>query len=297
MIRELTIIGPGRVGTAIGVLAHGRGWRVRAVAGRDPAKSRMAAERIGPEVLAKPVTAVAVGAPLVLLTVSDSAIGPLVGQLAATGALEGVEVLAHCSGALSADVLAPARDVAGCGIGSAHPLQTFPSVDAALKRLPGAFWVCEGDPGACTVLEELGAAMGLRSLRIASGDKPGYHAMAVTASNYLVALMDAALTLGEEVGMERKVAWRALTPLVQATLDNIDKLGTAGALTGPVERGDELTVRRHLGWLAGNPALGSLYRRLGAWTAELAQHGGSLDAEAAGRLRSLFAGESRQADE
>lgn len=285
------------MGTAIGVLAHRNGWRVRAMGGRDAGKASIAADRVGPGVTVGAPEAAAAGAPLVLLTVSDGAIAPLAGQLAACGALRGVEVLAHCSGALPADVLAPARDAAGCGIASAHPLQTFPTVGAALKRLPGAFWVCDGDPAASAVLQQLGADMGLRTLRIASADKPGYHVMAVMASNYLVTLMDAALALGEQVGMEHEVAWRALTPLVQATLDNIDELGTAGALTGPVERGDEQTVRRHLEWLADDPALGRLYRELGARTTALAQAGGGLDEQAAGRLRSLFAGAAGQADE
>ena len=38
----------------------------------------------------------------------------------------------------------------------------------------------------------------------------------------------------------------ALLPLVRATVDNVDALGPADALTGPVARGDADTVARHL---------------------------------------------------
>jgi predicted short-subunit dehydrogenase-like oxidoreductase (DUF2520 family) len=289
MTREVAIIGPGRVGTAIGVLARQGGYRVTAVGGRDLEKTRRAAARIGPGVAAESVTAAAAGARLVLLTVADDAITEVAGELAASGVLKGVEVLAHCSGALPGEALAVARDAAGCAVGSAHPLQTFPSVDGALARLPGAFWVYEGDAPAWTPLLELGVDMGLRPLRIASADKTGYHAMAVMASNYLVALMDAALTLGGRVGMDRGIAWEALKPLVQATLANIDELGTASALTGPIQRGDEQTVRRHLAWLAAEPALESLYRRLGVRTAALALEAGGVDEDAAKRLLELLA--------
>ena len=127
MRRELAIIGPGRVGTAIGVLARRSGWRVRAIGGRDTGKSRIAADRVGPGVAVGVPEAAAAGAPLVLLTVSDGAIAPLAGHLASCGALQAVEVLAHCSGALSADVLAPARDAAGCGIASQAIAQMNPS--------------------------------------------------------------------------------------------------------------------------------------------------------------------------
>ena len=43
----VSIIGPSKVGTAIGVLARRAGYRVAAIGGRDLAKTQATAERIG----------------------------------------------------------------------------------------------------------------------------------------------------------------------------------------------------------------------------------------------------------
>jgi predicted short-subunit dehydrogenase-like oxidoreductase (DUF2520 family) len=45
-------------------------------------------------------------------------------------------------------------------------------------------------------------------------------------------------------GIEAEDARRMLAPLVRRTVDNWAQLGPAAALTGPIARGDELTVAR-----------------------------------------------------
>ena len=52
---DIAIVGPGKVGTAIGIRAGRAGWRVVAVGGRDIVKARSAAEAIGPAVPAGPM--------------------------------------------------------------------------------------------------------------------------------------------------------------------------------------------------------------------------------------------------
>jgi predicted short-subunit dehydrogenase-like oxidoreductase (DUF2520 family) len=62
------------------------------------------------------------------------------------------------------------------------------------------------------------------------------------ASNHLVALLGQVERLAADAG----VPFDAFLPLVRATLDNVDELGPARALTGPVARGDRGTIARHL---------------------------------------------------
>lgn len=282
---RLSVIGPGKVGIALATLARDAGYRVHAVAGRNEARSRVAAEELGPDVsVVSPVEAAAT-AELLLLTVSDAAIPALVDELLAGGRLTPGCVVAHCSGAVTSEVLAPLRALGALGgvdeqvaVASFHPLQTFPTVAAARGSLPGSHCFLEGDANAVEVLEALGGAIGAKCVRIQTDAKVLYHAAAVMASNYLCALLDAALATHEASGIDRETGMAALRPLVQSTLDNIATMGPEAALTGPIQRGDVPTVKLHLTALAdASPDLEALYRLLGERTIALATNSGALD--------------------
>jgi predicted short-subunit dehydrogenase-like oxidoreductase (DUF2520 family) len=169
-----------------------------------------------------------------------------------------------------------------------HPLQTFPTVDAAIGRLRGTYCFYEGNEPALPLVEELIGKVGMRPVRIEASAKALYHAAAVMASNYLVAIMDAALAVAEKAGIERSTAWPALEPLVLSTIANISKMGPAEALTGPIARGDVETVKRHLEALSReDESLASVYRFLGLYTVQLALRKGPTSSAAAAIQRVL----------
>ena len=297
---DIAILGPGKVGTALGTLAARAGWPVRAVGGRSLSRARKAAGAIraaaktGGKVAAPDLAEVmtldkAAGAgTLVLLTVPDDAIEAVCNRLARRGAFRPDAIVAHCSGALGSDVLQSAAD-RGCAIGSLHPLQTFPTVESAVGLLPGAYCFIEGDRRAAPVLTRLARAVGGVPFAIAPGAKALYHASACIASNYLVAIVDAALACGEAAGIPRAQHRRALGPLLRGTLENVLRMRTEQALTGPIARGDAATVQRHLEALRGaSPDLAALYSALARWTIPLARRKGTLPPEAARRLERLM---------
>ena len=281
----ISIIGGGRVGTALAVLASQCGYRIAAVAARDPEHAEAAAERIGPDVRALSAAEAAGLAELVLITTPDDTIEEVCAELAVCGAFREGAVVAHCSGVLTSTVLASARESASCRIASFHPLQTFPDLEAALDSLRGSHVFMEGDEEALALLGRLGERVGMRCVEIATASKVLYHAAAVMACNYLCALMDASLALEEQAGIQRADAWEALEPLVRGTLANITRLGPEAALTGPIARGDEETLGHHLDALAGqDPRLEGMYRSLGLWACEMALRSKSIAAETAARL-------------
>jgi len=277
--RDISILGPGKVGTALGVLAARAGWTVAAVGARDASRAQSAAERIAgsgnPGVRACTVAEAARRGQLALLTVRDEAIVPLCAELAEAGAFARGAVVAHCCGALDSEVLSPAR-ACGCTVASMHPLQTFPTVRRAIRRLPGAACFCEGDKPAAAAVSDLAEAIGARPVRIEPEAKILYHAGATVACNYLAVLVDAAVSLFESAGIDRSTALAALDPLVRATAENVMQLGPAEALTGPVARGDAATVRRHLAALAATPVR-DLYRAAGLRAVDLARRKGTID--------------------
>lgn len=298
MVR-LAIIGPGKVGIALGVLAARAGWPVVAVGGRDSDRTSKAAEIISSE--ARPCTPAQAAAQgqLVLLTVSDDAIQPVCDELAEAGAFRPGTIVAHCCGALDSEILSSAAKKCSCLPVSMHPLQTFPTVDSAIEKLPGAHFFCQGSDCALAVVKKFIADIGGIPVRIEEGKaaKALYHAGAVMACNYLSALVDAALTLMAEAGLDRQRSLDALGPLVSATVQNVLTIGPEAALTGPIARGDLETVRRHLQTIDGRAGLegaADFYRAAGRWTVSLAQRKGEIDDPTAAALEKLLDGPTQQ---
>jgi predicted short-subunit dehydrogenase-like oxidoreductase (DUF2520 family) len=84
----------------------------------------------------------------------------------------------------------------------------------------------------------------------------------VLAGNAPLVLLAQATSLLEEAGVDRADAHRALSALLAGAASNAVQGGAAGALTGPVVRGDAATVARHLDVLTADPSARELYRRL-----------------------------------
>ncbi|HEY4994381.1 MAG TPA: DUF2520 domain-containing protein, partial [Nakamurella sp.] len=114
--------------------------------------------------------------------------------------------------------------------------------------------------------EALAAVLGLRPVRVAEQDRAAYHAAASIAANFLVTVESAAAELMSTTGLDRAV----LVPLARAALENWGSSGTA-ALTGPVARGDTVTVARHRAVVASRtPELIGLFDALVGATERIA---------------------------
>jgi len=237
----LALVGPGRAGTTVAVALAARGWTPVAVAGRahDAPSTRAAADRLG----ARAVDTADAGrdADLVIVATPDAAIADAALALAA-GLRPGALVI-HLSGACPLEELGKLQterpDVA---TGALHPLQSLPTVEQGVERLPGSWCAVDGPPA----VERLALTLGMRPFRAAAGQRARYHAAATIASNHLVALLGQAVRVAETAGVPPE----ALLPLVRASVDNVEALGAHDALTGPVARGDVDTVVRHLDALA-----------------------------------------------
>ena len=86
--------------------------------------------------------------------------------------------------------------------------------------------------------------LGMQPFAIADADRAAYHAAASIASNFLLALQATAEEVAGGAGLERSEARELLAPLVRSTVENWAAHGPERALTGPVARGDEVTVER-----------------------------------------------------
>lgn len=179
---------------------------------------------------------------LVLLCVPDRAIAGV-----ARGLAPGPWV-AHVSGATPLAALDP--HVRRFGV---HPLQTL-TVRRGPEQLDGAWAAVTAESAEARAAGTwLAETLGLRPFDLDDDRRALYHAGAVVASNYLVALRRAAGSLLEAAGAPPD----ALDPLMRRVIENRFEL------TGPIERGDWETVDRHLDAIrAGLPQLEDLYLTL-----------------------------------
>jgi predicted short-subunit dehydrogenase-like oxidoreductase (DUF2520 family) len=170
---------------------------------------------------------------LVVATPDDS-----VAAVAAAVAPQPSTVVAHLSGSLGLAVLAahPRRAVL-------HPLVALPDPERGADRLVGAWFglAVDGDPLVEEVVDELHGRM----VRVVEEGWVRYHAAAAIASNHLVALLGQV----ERVAADAGAPLEAYLDLARGALEDVAALGPAGALTGPVRRGDAATVARHLAGL------------------------------------------------
>jgi predicted short-subunit dehydrogenase-like oxidoreductase (DUF2520 family) len=206
------IIGPGRAGTSLALALTNRGWEVAPMLARDD-DLRRAAHDVDLLVLATP----------------DAAIKEV------ARVVEPVEttVVAHLSGSLGLKVLAPHTRRAGL-----HPLVSLPNPDRGSKRLVGAWFAVVGDPLVRQVVDALYG----RAFTVRDDQRAAYHAAASIAANHLVALLGQV----ERIAETADVPVEAYLDLARDALENVADLGAADALTGPVARGDEATIRRHV---------------------------------------------------
>jgi predicted short-subunit dehydrogenase-like oxidoreductase (DUF2520 family) len=275
---DIAVIGAGRVGTAVAAALRSAGHDIVAVSGREATSARAA--RYLPDVPVLDAVRASAKASTVIVTVPDDAIASVVADVAAGGGFRAGGWAVHMSGATPLSVLDPARE-AGAGRLAVHPLQTFPTVEDALRRLRGsAIAVTADDETGETVGTSLGRDLGGSPFLLAEDARALYHAAAVFASNYVVTVTAMAAHLFALAGVADPGA--VMGPLQRATLENVERLGPAAALTGPAVRGDAGTIQRNLAAIAAaSPGSVAPYVALCRAALRLSVDSGRLTAEAA----------------
>jgi predicted short-subunit dehydrogenase-like oxidoreductase (DUF2520 family) len=283
---DVAVVGAGRVGTAVAVLLRRAGHRIVAASGRAATRERVS--RFLPDVPVLGAAGSAARADLTLIAVPDAAIAGVVAEVVAGGGVRPGTWVAHLAGSVGLDVLAPVVEAGGRRL-AVHPLQTFADVEGAIERLPGsAAAVTADDEDGFALGERVAHDVGSDPFRLEDAMRPRYHAAAVIASNDLVALSAVAERLFRDAGVPDPTA--AMLPLQRATLDNVERLGVAAALTGPAVRGDASTIERNLAAVAeAAPDAVPAYVALARIALDLASASGRLDDAARADVEAVLA--------
>ena len=253
---EIGFIGAGKVGCSLGKLFCDRGLKITGYYDRDADAAKEAARFTG-SASYDDMKKLAEGCDVLFLTVPDGLIGPVFSQLRGASEPGGTEssgggadlagrLICHCSGSISSrDVFEGIEETGAFGY-SVHPLFAVSSRFETYKELGGAFFSLEGDPSHIDDMAALLTEAGLRFQIIEPSSKTKYHLAAVYASNLVCGLIGEASRLLQEGGFGEDDALNALSPLIAGNVEHALAVGPVRALTGPVERGDLITLEKHL---------------------------------------------------
>jgi predicted short-subunit dehydrogenase-like oxidoreductase (DUF2520 family) len=289
------IIGAGAVGTALAIRLVRAGVAVLGLHGRQVERAGVAGSSsdVGGGVVQSageiPPSLSESGA--VIIAVRDDSIPEVAARIVREGRLRPAQILLHTSGANPARTILAAAVPHVRAVGTLHPLVSFADARVAVEGLSEVAFGIEGDAPARALAQRLVRAVGARAVILEAENLALYHAGAVIASNYVVAMADTARSLLIKAGVPGDQALPVLIPLLASVVQNLAQVGLPGALTGPVERGDVTVVERHLGTLAARaPELVELYRLVGREVLRLARDKAKLDPASAARLETLFSG-------
>ena len=196
------IIGAGITGTALAYRLRKRDYKIVAVNSRSTSSSTRLAAMIGNCEVCGTAQQVADLAQAVFITTPDDLIADIASRLT----WHENQIVIHCSGVHSLDILDSARQY-GASICCLHPLQTFASLQQAINSISGSTFALECDGAALAVARDMALAMNGNIIELKAGDKVLYHTAAVIVSNYLVTLMKMAADLWQSFNIsERKLS-------------------------------------------------------------------------------------------
>lgn len=242
---KIGFIGAGRVGVSLGRYFCEHGVPVTGYCSKTLRSAREAATFTG-TMSFRDIEAITEISDALFLTVPDRVVTELWDRIKRLPIQN--KIICHCSGAFSSAVFSKIESRHAYGY-SIHPLYAFSDREQAYKGLSDVLFTIEGAEAGMKDIRRLFAQLGNPFQVISSQDKARYHAAAVFAANGMTALAHTAARLLSDCGFSEADARRALGPMLLRHAETVVRAGPVAAITGPVERGDAVTVARHLSCL------------------------------------------------
>ena len=285
---EITIIGAGRLGTALGRALARRGHDIKALTCRRRGSAQESRRVIGQGKIYRDNAAAASRGQVIFLCLADDQVRKVAAELARANIDWTRKIVFHTSGLLSSAALALLKEK-GAATASFHPVQSVARKDTPPAHFKGIYFGLEGERKALTLARKIVRQLGSHALILRPDQKPYYHAACSMTSNFLVILLNAATHLLIQAGIEEEKALKLLLPLAEGTLHNVKKFDISSSLTGPILRGDAASIRTHLETLRRFPGYAEAYKKLGLLALQMARKKG-LTPKKVKALRNLLEG-------
>jgi predicted short-subunit dehydrogenase-like oxidoreductase (DUF2520 family) len=245
---KIGFVGAGKVGVTLGKYFVGHGQDVTGFYSRSNTSAKEAAAFTGTACFGT-LNSVLAASDILFLTVPDAAISDLWRQLKALPLQN--KIICHCSGLLSSADFDGINERGAYGY-SIHPLFAISSKTESYKTIGQAIFTIEGHEKYLLYFKEFFERMGIKVSIITAQQKVKYHAAAVFLSNHVAALAQIGCQLLQECGFDEAFSKTVLNTLFLSNCKAIAENGAIASLTGPVERNDLMTIKKHIGGLENN---------------------------------------------
>jgi predicted short-subunit dehydrogenase-like oxidoreductase (DUF2520 family) len=171
--------------------------------------------------------------------------------------IRSLKFIYHFSGSLPSTVIPKTQNISRASV---HPFATFPRIVIPPRR---KYLVSiEGDRSALKAAKVIFKTQHFTFRRITRQQKITYHLAGVFSSNLLVGLVASIYKLGRKINLSENEIHQLVFPIIDETLSNIKRHGLQNALSGPLQRGDTETIKKHLKALNKDKNLLNMYKAL-----------------------------------
>ena len=245
---KVVIVGSGNVATHLSLaMASLEGIEICQVYSPTEAHAEILAERLNCDFVTDP-TQIRKDADVYLFALKDQALETVIRAVPANNGL-----WLHTSGSMPMQVFAGYTE----RYGVLYPLQTFSkSREISFLGIP-LFIECHREEDK-NCLEDLARRLSGKVCELSSEKRRSLHLAAVFACNFTNHIY----ALAEEILAKEGLSRDYLFPLIDETAAKVHELPAQEAQTGPAIRYDENIINKHLGMLADDPDVQTLYRLL-----------------------------------
>lgn len=245
---KVVIVGSGNVATHLSLaMASLEGIEICQVYSPTEAHAEILAERLNCDFITDP-TQIRKDADVYLFALKDQALETMIRAVPANNGL-----WLHTSGSMPMQVFAGYTE----RYGVLYPLQTFSkSREISFRGIPLFIECHRKEDKNC--LEDLARRLSGKVCELSSEKRRSLHLAAVFACNFTNHIY----ALAEEILAKEGLSRDYLFPLIDETAAKVHELPAQEAQTGPAIRYDENIINKHLGMLADDPDVQTLYRLL-----------------------------------
>ncbi len=241
---KITVIGAGRVGSAIIDSLLARSFDIVCVVEKNPDTVKSLKKKYPAVKIISDLKQIPAKTDFFIISVQDRFINDVANQISLHFKSFKNKFACHTSGCLTSDELTLLQGK-GCEVFSFHPNVSITfskgKKNFSINQLKETIFTIESNSQkALNFAKKFSKAAGWKSIVIKPELKPLYHAFSVIISNYTVTLMNEIKnSLGEEF-------IDSYLQLLKSTIQNIDNCGVEKSLTGPAIRGDFKTIKSNL---------------------------------------------------
>jgi len=257
---SIVLVGAGKVGTALSKRLYKNGFNFNSIIDLDITKARNLAKKINANHFSSEINDIPKNVNFIIISVPDSQINLVSKRISKLPLKFKSLKVCHVSGCLSSEELKSIKNL-GSIVFSLHPYQSFPD-NKNETRLDSIYYGIEGDK--TVFAKKIVKALGGNYIIIPKNLKSLYHVSGAFASNYLLVLISIVHDILHSIIDDKKKSKDVFKPIIESTLSNYFNTDFKKSITGPIVRGDVVTIEKHLKALKRyDKNIYDLYKKLG----------------------------------